>query len=191
MPNVSDADIVNQAIEYYGGDQPPVTGVSPTFDNSVAGQVAQKVYVPCVRAVARQFGWDFSRSLVSLTLSGNIAPYLWAYEYLYPSMGVQIWQLIPPAQSDLNNPLPVNWDVGNVLVNGVQTKVIWANLPSAMAAYNNQPAPSTWDDGFREAVVRLLASEMAMGVAGKPDTSEGLLQSGSAFETIAEGRGEN
>ena len=108
---------------------------------------------------------------------------------MYPA-GVQLWQIMPNAagQVDPNNPLPVNWAVANNIVGGAQTKVVQTNLANAMAVFNNNPAESTWDPLFREAVVRLLASEMAMAVAGKPDTSENLLQSGSAFETVGESR---
>jgi hypothetical protein len=113
---------------------------------------------------------------------------LWQFEYLYPANGVQIWQLVPPVITDPNNPLPTTYSIGNTLVGGVQTKVIWSNLQGALANYNNNPTENVWDSGFREAVVRLLASELAMAISGKPDVSQGYLQSGGAFEKIAESR---
>lgn len=180
--------IVNSAILLMGGDQAPITGVAPNFDNSIAGKAAANLYGPCVATVGREFGWDFARNIVALTATGNTVPLPWTFEYLYPGNGVQVWQLLPATLVDPNNPLPINWTIGNTLVSSVQTKVIWTNQASAQAAYNNNPLPSTWDPGFREAVVRLLASEMAMAIAGKPDSSENLLQSGASFETIAEGR---
>jgi len=182
-------DIANQAINYIGDNQPFVTGQAPTFDNSTAGKVLQKIYAPCVATVQRQWGWDASRNTAALTLSGNTPPlpgYL--YEYLYPPNGIEVWQLVPTALSDPNNPLPVNWSVGNNVVNGNQTKVIWTNLQNALATYNNNPSEGTWDPLFREAVVRLLASELAIAIAGKPDTSQLYLESGSAFEQAAEAR---
>lgn len=177
----SAVDIVNQAIYMIGNDQPLVTGVYPTFDNSPAGRSAQQLYGPCVQTVARQFGWDFSRNVVTLVVSGNAAPLGWAFEYLYPSMGVEIRQLMPPTIADPNNPLPVNWSVGNVLVTSVPKKVIWANFSGALAVFTNQPPPSLWDPLFREGVVRLLASEMATAVAGKADTSRDLLEQSGGF----------
>ena len=171
-----------------GGNQPAVTGVAPTFDNSTAGKALQQLYAPCVATVARQFGWDFGRNVVTLTLSGNTAPVGWAYEYLYPTNGVEVWQLIPTSLTDANDPIPYNWSVGNVLVGATQTKVIWANLVSAKAVYNNNPTEDTWDPGFRESVVRLLASELALAIGGKPDAAQVLMQSGGAMEKIAEGR---
>jgi hypothetical protein len=175
---VTSQDIANQAILLMGGNQPFVTGQSPTWDNSTVGKALQKLYTPAVQTIGRQFGWDFSRNLVALALSGNAANVLWPYEYIYPGNGVQVWQLLPSTISDANDPLPVNWSVGNTLVNNVQTKVIWSSLQNALANYNNQPTEATWDPGFRETVVRLLASELAMALSGKPDVSEAQLQAG-------------
>ena len=181
-------DVANQAIAYIGDNVAPVTGQAPTFDNSAAGLVLQRLYAPCVQTVAKQHGWDFARNSVALTLSGNSAPLGYAFEYVYPSFAIEVWQLLPAAP-DANNPLPQNWNIGNTLVSGNQTKVIWSNLASAVAIVNDSPSEATWDVGFREAVARLLASEVAEALFGKPDSSAAMLQSGGAFETIAEGRG--
>lgn len=188
MASPTSQDIANQAVLLMGGNQPFVTGQSPNWDNSTIGKALQKLYTPCVQTVQRQFGWDASRNLVTLALSGNAANLLWKYEYLYPSNGIQVWQLLPNVISDANDPLPVNFLVGNTLVANVQTKVIWANLQNALAYYNNQPSEATWDPGFRETIVRLLASELAMAISGKPDVSEAQLQAGQAFEAVAEVR---
>ncbi len=186
MP-VTSQDVANQAILDMGG-QPAVTGQNPTWDNSTVGKALQKLYTPAVQTVGRQFGWDFSRNLVSLTPSGNPANLLWAYEYLYPGNAVQIWQIMPAVITDANDPLPTNWIVGNTLVAAVQTKVIWSNIQNAVAYYNNNPTESTWDPLFREAVVRLLASELAMATAGKPDVAQAMLEAGGAFESLGQTR---
>ncbi len=187
MP-VTSNDIANQAIQLMGDNQPPVTGQAPTFDTSPAGVALSKLYSACVQTVARQFEWDMARNTVNLTLSGNPAPFPWTYEYLYPTNGVEVWQLAPASLSDANNPLPTNWVVANSVVTGQQQRVIQTNLQNALAIYNNNPNENTWDAGFREAVVRLLASELALALSGKPDTAQMLLTSGSAFEAIAERR---
>lgn len=192
MPT-TDVDIVNQAINLIGDDIPPVTGVAPTFDDSTAGKAAQKLYYLCVNSVGRQFGWDFARRQVSLTASGNSAPFPMGYtqEYLYPTNGIQVWQLLPDLTDpdfDANNPAPVNWTTGNALVGGDQTKVIWSNVEDAVAIYNNNPIPALWDPIFQMAVVRLLASAMGMAIAGKPDVAQAMLESGSAFESLGETR---
>ncbi len=181
-------DVVNQAIFLIGDDQTPVTGTFPNFDSSVAGIAAKLLYPLTVRAVARQFGWDFARNVVALTPTANTPPFGFAVEYFYPSNGVEVWQLLPAAFTDLNNPIPVDWVVGNTLVAGVQTKVIWSNQQGAVAAYNNVPNENTWDSLFQQAVVRLLASAMAMAVKGKPDIAAAMLESGSAFESLGETR---
>lgn len=185
---MTSTDIVNQAIQLIGDNQPAVTGTAPNFDSSPAGKAAAALYTPCVQTVGRQWGWDFARNTYVLVLSGNAAPYPWAFEYLYPPNGVELWQLLPGTQPDPYNPLPVNWNVCNTLVSSVQKKVIQCSLASALALYNNNPIPDVWDPLFREAVVRLLASELAMALSGRPDTAQAMLESGAAFESIGEGR---
>lgn len=183
---VTSTDIANQALQLMGQNEPAVTGVAPTFDDSKAGVALQSLYQPCVNTVARQFGWDFGRNVATLSTTGNTAPVGWTYEYLYPTNAVEVWQLVPTSLTDANDPVPYNWATGNALVGGIQKKVIWANLANAKVVYNNAPTEDTWDALFREAVVRLLASELAIALAGKPDTSTVLLESGSAFERLGE-----
>jgi hypothetical protein len=190
---VTATDIVNQALYLIGDDIPLVTGTAPTFDNSTAGKAAQQLYSLTVNAVGRQFGWDFARNQVTLNPSGNAAPFPMGYtaEYLYPSNGIQVWQLAPDFGGvgfDPNNPAPINWTTGNAVVGGVQRKVIWSSQAIARAIYNNNPTESTWDPLFQQAVVRLLASGMAMAIAGKPDVAQSMLESGSAFESLGESR---
>jgi hypothetical protein len=169
---------------------PPVTGQAPNFgssDNKVAAAL-NSLYIPCVRTVARQYEYDFARSNAALTLSGNAAPFPWSFEYVYPAGTVEVWQMLPAANSDLNNPLPIDWNAGNTTINNVQGRVIWTNQQNAVAVLNNMPNENTWDDLFRETVVRLLASELSNTVFGKPDQAEAFLNSGAAFEQINETR---
>src|ERR1700691_4215550 len=181
--------VANEAIYLIGDNQPLVSAGAPGFDNSTAGQALQQLYTPCVNTVAREFGWDFARNAVALTLTGN-APLNpnWSLEYLYPTNGVEVWQLIPTVLVDKNNPLPIRWTVGNNLVANVQTKVIWSNLVNALANYNNAPSEATWDPLFREAVVRLLAGELSTALFGKPDSAQMLKETSAAFEQANEGR---
>jgi hypothetical protein len=187
MP-VTSQDIANQAIQLIGDNQPAVNGFAPNFDNSVAGLALQRLYAPCVATVGRQFAWDMARQTIALTLSGNPAPFPWSFEYLYPTNGIEVWQVHPGTLADVNNPLPINWNVGNGIISSQQQRVVWCNLASAFATYNNNPNENTWDSLFRETVVRLLASELAMAIAGKPDAMESYLQSGGSFENIGEAR---
>lgn len=181
-------DIVNQAIQYIGDNQPLVTGSAPNFDSSPAGVAAAQFYTAVVQTVGRQFGWEFSRNTFTLIPTGNTPPDPWTFEYIYPPAAIEIWQLKPAASVDPNNPLPVTWQIANTLVATVQTKVIQTNLSSAMAVINNNPSENTWDPGFREAVVRLLSSVMAAAIAGKPDLAQFYLENGGSFEAVAETR---
>lgn len=184
---VDSNDIANQSLQIVGDNMPAVVGQAPTFDNSTAGKALQLLYTPCVQTVGREFGWDFARANVTLTLTANTPPLGYAFEYVYPT-GVQVWQILPATITDPNNPTPVNYNVGNAVVLGTQTKVIWTSVQNAKAIYNNMPQESTWDPLFREAVVRLLASELSIALNGRPDTSQVLLDSGAAFEGIGEMR---
>ena len=185
---ITSNDIANQAIQLIGDNQPAVTGVAPNFDSSAAGVALSRLYMPCVQTVARQFGWDFARNTVTLATTGNHAPFPWTYEYLYPSNGVEVWQIAPPSLADPNNPLPINWDVANAVVDNAVVRVIHTNVSAAQAVFNTAPPESAWDSLFRETVVRLLASELAMALLGKPETAQGLIETGSAFESLGETR---
>jgi|APPan5920702963_1055757.scaffolds.fasta_scaffold45068_2 hypothetical protein len=185
---LTSTDVANQAIQLMGDNQPPVTGLYPNFNNSTAGIALNFLYGTVVATIAREFSWDFARSEVSLVLSGNVAPSPWLYEYLYPSDAAQIWQLMPPTLADPNNPIPIRWSVANTIVSGVQTKIIWTNLTNAVGVINNNPKESVWDSIFTQAVIRLLASELATALAGRPDTAQMLIEIGSSFESLGETR---
>ena len=188
MANTSQS-VANEALMLMGGNQPQVSAGAPGFDNSTAGLALQQLYTPCVQTVAKEWGWDFARNSVALVLTGNVPlDPRYTLEYTYPGNGVEVWQLFPAALADPNNPAPIRWTVANNLVGGVQTKVIWASLAAAVANYNNTPSEATWDVLFREAVVRLLASELSTALAGKPDTAQLFISTSGSFEQIAETR---
>lgn len=297
------ADIVNRAIQLTGGfnNLGAVTGSPPTFDSTPYGQAAGILYTSVVQTVGRQFGWDFSRNVAALTLTGEAAPLGYAFEYLYPTNGIQVRQLVPEDFDDPNDPLPILWTVGNatgnstaasgyisfsanpsngdtITLNGAvftfvtsgatptnfqsniggnvaatlallvamlppngytgiaaltvadyaratprltitygelgvvgntytlaasvgtvsgatltggavaSQKVIWTDLEDAIAVFSNQPPVDTWDPLFTEAVVRLLASELAMAVSSKPDSAKMALEQSVGFESAGETR---
>lgn len=181
-------DIANQAILLIGGNMPPVTGVPPNFDGSTAGRAAGALYGPCVATIARQNCWDFARKTATLVATGNNPPPNWAFEYAYPTNAVQIWCLHPTLIADANNPLPLNWTTATAVVGGIPVRVIHAQNANLQAVFNSNPPEAAWDSLFREAVVRLLASEMAMAIAGKPDVARSLLESANAFSNIGNER---
>jgi hypothetical protein len=190
IPALTSQIVANNAIQLIGDNSPLVSAGAPNFDQSPAGVALQQLYAPTVATVMRQFGWDLARNTQPLVATGNAAPFPWAHEYTYPANCLELLQVAPPSVTDPNDPLPVNWSVGNDVVGGAQVKVIFANLATALAVYNNGPAENTWDPLFTEAVVRLLASKLAMAIGGRSDTAQTLLQSGSAMEQIGETRGD-
>ncbi len=128
------ADIVNRALQFVGGynNQEPITGNPPTFDNSVIGLSAGALYDSTVATVARLYGMDFSRCVADLVLSSVGTGKLGlAFEYVYPSNGIQVRQLIPPT-FDANDPKPQRWVVGNntIGVNQASGSVFFSANPS-------------------------------------------------------------
>lgn len=186
----TDSDIVNRAIAQAGIVSQPVAGVIGAFTPATekAAVAANYLYPSCVQTVARQYGYDFSRGVAALVMSGNSPPIGWTFEYLYPTNGIEVRQVIPPSQSDPNNPTPVRWTVGNATVSASLTRVIWSNTTTASVVFTNQPTPDQWDAGFTEAVVRLLGSEMAMALAGKPETAKMIFETEQMFEQSSETR---
>lgn len=187
MP-VTSNDIANQAITQMGDNQPLVVGNAPNFDSSAAGKALKQIYAPTVAAVARSFEWDFARRTEPLVASGNVAPVPWSREYLYPTNGVQVWQLMPSVVVDPNDPIPVNFVEANAVVGATVTKVIHTDLSPALAVFNVNPNENVWDALFRQSVVELLARALSLALAGKPDLADSLLQSYGTFSQVAAGR---
>lgn len=181
-------DILNQALFATGYDGQVVTGQNPTFDASKGGQAGARFYQPVVSAVMRQFAWDFARMIAALTTTGNTAPFPWSFEYGFPANAIQVNQLTPASLSDANNPLPVDFVVGNAQVSGVAARVIWTNLTGANVVYTGYAQEGTWDALFRESVVRLLGSVCVLSLAGKPEAAQALLETYAPFEKMGEGR---
>lgn len=191
MPTgATSTSVANEAILLIGDNQPLVTGVAPTFDSSTAGIALSQIYVPTVQEMQRQFAWDASRRTVALAASGNAGPYPFGYtgEYIYPSNGIEVWEIQPRVPADVNDPLPSQWTIGNAQVSGTQTKVIWTNVAAPYATYNNSPNESTWDAGFLEAVVRAIAAKLAVAIAGKPDTAQYMAGSSAQAAAITKTR---
>ena len=172
---ITSNDIANQALVDVGWNKVQVTGVAPTFDNTTVGLILQRIYQPCVAAVLRSYPFECGKQIgKTLTLSGNTAPGIFAYEYLYPPNCVQFLQLMP-ASPDPNDPLPQFWDVGNNLVSGVMTKVIWTNLQNAAGAFTVTPIENIWDAGLVQAVVKRLGRDLAFALS-KPETAQMLTE---------------
>lgn len=178
--------IGNQALQLTGNNSPQVSGFAPNFDDSTAGKTLALLYTPTVQAIQKEFGWDASRRFFALSQSGNPAPYPagYAFEYIYPPVAVEIWQVLTRVPANPLDPLPTNYTIGNNLVNGAQTKVIWSDVEDAYAFYNNQPTEALWDPIFTEAVVRALAAKLSIALMGKPDTAMYMAQTAQQASAI-------
>lgn len=178
------ASVVNQALQEIAA-QATVTGVNPAFDGSAAGNAAGILYTPCVNLLLREQDWEFSRKTVALTTSGTTPVYPWTNGYLYPTDCVRIRSVVP-ATWDANDPQPVRWSEGVQTIGGVATRVIFCDVATASLTYStNAVTEDDWDSMFQEAMVRLLGSELAMALGGRPDFSR--VKLGEAGQIMASG----
>ena len=139
--------------------------------------------------VLRQQDYECARTTAPLTTSGFTPAQPWPYEYLYPSDCLKIRQ-ITPATLPTNDPQPVQWSVYEHEAAGTATKVIGCNLATASLVYTTSNiTENQWDSLLEEAVVRTLASELSMAIAGRPDFSRVMLQ--EAGQVVAGGAGKD
>jgi hypothetical protein len=186
------ADIVNRAIVLMGGfdDNKPLTGTPASgFDGTPLGQAAAIIYGDIVQTVGKQFGWDFARNIATLAPSGGTPPPWWAFEYVYPSNGIEVRKVVASiAPADPNNPVPVRMTIANNTVASIALKVIWCNVPNALAIISSQPPEPLWDAAFIEAVVRGIASALGMGNAGRPETAQLELERSGAILAVGKNK---
>src|ERR1700691_5589710 len=122
------ASIVNQALQQSVA-QATVTGVNPTFEGSAAGNAAGILYTPAVQLLLRQEDYEFARASAALTPSGVTPIYPWSYGYLYPTHCMKIRSVVPATWA-ANDPQPVRWTDSEQMISGVQTRIIFCNIPN-------------------------------------------------------------
>lgn len=177
------SDLVNRALEQIAAEY-SVTGSPPTFDGSAAGLAAGALYTPGIATLLRGQDFEFARTFVTLSASGNTAPLQWSQEYLYPADCLRVRQVYPASWVALD-PQPIRWDVGDALVSAVPTKVIWANIASAKLLYTTSAvSEAQFDALFAESFVRYLASELAMALSGRLDTGRKMLEDSGQMAQI-------
>jgi hypothetical protein len=183
------ASIVNRAAAEIAAEA-TVTGEWPNF--SGGGNVstyANILYPGVVSLVAREQDYECLKFVASLVPSGLVPLPPWQFEYLYPADCVRIRQITPPTWN-ANDPQPVEWSVEEHPNAGTLQKVIGCNIANAMAVYTTavtNVSEAQWDALLQEAVVRTLASELAMAIAGRPDFSRVTLE--QAGQLVAGGAG--
>jgi hypothetical protein len=109
--------VINRALTEIAARQ-PISGSFPTFDGSAAGVAAGQLYQPAVETLLRQQDWEFARAVEPLVTVAGTPPLNWAYQYTYPQECLRVRQIVP-ATFDPNDPQPVTWDVGDLVVRGI------------------------------------------------------------------------
>lgn len=178
----TDTTICNRALAECVGRY-TLTGTAPNFDSSAAAQACALLYQPAWQMMLRQQDTEFSRRTVSLTAAGT-PTYPWSNAYQYPDDCLKIRSVVP-ATWDPNDPQPVRWSEQDQVIATVPTRIILTNVPNAELVYTTSSVtPAIWDTNFEEAVVRFLASQLALAIAGRPDLSRTLLgQAGSILQS--------
>jgi hypothetical protein len=175
VAGTTSASIVNRALAEIAG-QYSVTGTNPTFDGSAAGNAAGTLYNGAVNLLLRQSDYEFSRTTVALTPLVVATPLNWTYAFLYPTDCLKIRQVFPTIATPDYDPQPILWDVATVAISGFQNRAIYTNIAPASLVYTTSSVTENeWDSMFEEAMVRYLASELAMAIGGRPDFSKEML----------------
>jgi hypothetical protein len=177
-------DVVNRALEQIGA-QTQITSLFPP-DGSSTAEAASVLYYGAVDMVLREANWDSARTTAPLaTATGGTVPKPWIFEYLYPSDCVQVRQIMSPS-FDPNDPRPLRCAVAIDV--GLGKKVILASIADALAVYTVRPTEDEWDAILTEAIVRTLASSLAMAMAGRPDFSRTKLEEAIQIAQLGERR---
>lgn len=181
------ASVANQALAQIAA-QYTLSGTLPDFDGSAAALAAGLLYQPTVALLLRQSDYEFSRADVALTVTGIAAPYPWTNAYLYPSDCLRIRQ-VRPTTWDQNDPHPTRWTEMEQTIADVQTRIIACDVAGAVLTYTtSNVTEAEWDSIFQETAVRLLASELAMALGGRPDFSEKMLGVSGGLVSIGAGK---
>jgi len=96
---------------------------------------------------------------------------------------------VKPTTWNLNDPQPVRWTVEELAIAGAPTRVIACNVAGAVLTYTTyNVTEAEFDAVFQETLVRLLASELAMSLGGRPDFSAKMLEQAGALVQQGPGR---
>ncbi len=183
----TDLSICNRAIAECIGRY-TMTGTLPNFDQSAAAQACALLYVPAWQMLLREQDTEFSR-VANFLVPGGAPDFPWSYSYFYPVDCLKIRSVVP-ANWNLNDPQAIRWSEQIQDISSASTRVIFTNVPNAVLVYTTLAVtPAIWDSNFEESVVRLLASELALALAGRPDLSRTLL--GQAGNILQSGEGKD
>ena len=179
----TDTDICNRALAECVARY-TLTGTLPNFDQSTAAKACALLYTPVWQMLLRDQDTEFSRQTANLATAGA-ATYPWSNAYAYPLDCLKIRSVVP-ATWNQNDPQAIRWSEQNQSISSTPTRIILTNVPAAVLVYTTSNlTPDVWDSTFQEAVVRFLASQLALTLSGRPDLAKGLL--GQAGQIIQSG----
>lgn len=159
-------DVINAALRSAGYPRP----IAEIYEGSRASRVAVEVYGPARDALLQSQDWDFAFRDAQLvaTVGGSLRGGF-LYEYNYPSDALRIRQ-VHGGSVATNDPQPVRFLVANDFTLNPPAKVIYTNQATAQAAYVGQITdPTTWNPGFTQAFVALLAKIFSFALQDSAD----------------------
>lgn len=107
--------------------------------------------------------YDFARASVLATPVGGTVPAPWLFMYAYPDNAVRIRDIMSPTYlANLNDPLPIDFSRGTVIVGGITKQVVLTNEAADTLVFTEQVTdPSLYQEGFTEAFIMALSSRLA------------------------------
>lgn len=169
----SDVELCNRALAEIGTR----STISSLTEQSNEAQNCALIYDPMRRATLRAAHWSFAREQVSLSLLGQSSdgssPFPFLYKYAYPSQGLALRYLIPPAPDGGTWTVPLAPDrncrflIMNEKFEGVRRKIIVSNLASAIAVLTGDVTETNiFDSLYEDALVCALAAKLVIPLSG-------------------------
>ena len=178
-------DVINAALRSAGYPR----SIAEIYEGSRASKVAVEVYGPARDWLLQSQDWDFALRDAGLTATvGGTLRLGFGFEYNYPADALRIRQVHGVVPSPNNDPQPIRWITANDNSLNPPAKVIYTNQAAALASYIGQITdPGTWNPGFTQAFVALLARVFAFALVGDIQVSKARAE--LANETMIEGAG--
>lgn len=162
-------DIYNQAlmrIGIYDGL------ISDPAEKTKPATVCTAFFDSCLERVLREIPWNFAERRVTLAQLGD-GPTNWGYRYSYPSDCLMIRRIETPGIRNTRADQRIPFQVGSTATG----REIYCDLSEAEAVYTTKVDDlNQWDSIARSALAYLLAAEIAMPLAVKPDIAQAAMQ---------------
>jgi hypothetical protein len=115
-------------------------------------------YEPTLHELVRMHSWGCTKERVQLVDSGNTPTFGWEYEFDLPADCLRPLFLVPTEEATSVFKPNIDWTV--------EGRTVLANQEDVWLLYIKEPAPADMDSLFASAFYTLLASKLAVPIAG-------------------------